>query len=49
MTESEARERKGGGIRKGPRAGIQTHDARITTALYVSELPTRLSVPTMFF
>ncbi len=36
----------GGGIRKGPRVGIQTWDARSATALYFSTLPTSLSVLT---
>ncbi len=45
---SEVGER-GGGIRKGPQAGIRTRDAYDAMALYVGALPTRLSAPTKWF
>lgn len=49
MTGSEVGERGGGEIRKGPQAGIQTRDARITMALYVGVLPSRLLALTCHF
>uniref|UniRef100_A0A8C1ZY64 Jumonji, AT rich interactive domain 2a n=1 Tax=Cyprinus carpio TaxID=7962 RepID=A0A8C1ZY64_CYPCA len=42
LTGSEVVEREGGGIRKGPLAGIQTWDTQSATALYVAALATRL-------
>ncbi len=40
---------KGVEIGKGPQDGIQTWDVCSATAVYVSALPTRLSVPTFIY